>query len=236
MIYYSEHNLLFFDILKNGSTGFRKLFELVLGKEDGFLQYHQHDNSLFFITPPVLYATVVRNPYERLLTQFYHVNKKQLWTTFRYTVHYPFFRKWAKEFCSNEYKENDGHLYTQTQFLKFYENPLEYKIFKIEKLFAHELFFFLDLTAAQKAQIDNEYSKIIKELQGNLHHATNSIKQGTWQSYYDAETIEMCNKYYKCDFKAFDYEIIKPEEFEQKSFHSSQEGWLTTSDNKLRLI
>jgi hypothetical protein len=204
MIYYSEYDLVFITILKNGTNAFAKLFTYVMGKEP---------EPLFFTRQPTIHMTVVRNPYERLLTQFYHANRRQLWKEFKYTVHHPFFRKWVKETYSNGYDGEDGHLYTQTQFLQFVECQMEYKVFKAEEFSAHELFFFLNLTEERKAEIDKEYSKIIIELETSAHHATNSIKQGVWQSFYDAETIKICNNHYADDFKAFNYEIIKPEEF-----------------------
>ena len=204
MIYYSDYDFVCVDILKNGSTGLKKIFKFVLGREP---------DELFFIRKPQIHITVVRNPYKRLITQFYHINRIQLWKDFKHTVHHPFFKKWVKEIYGDGYNGNDGHLYNQTHFLQFYENPIDYKIFKLEELAAHELFFFLYLTEEYKIEIDNEYKKIIDELEKNTHHATNNLIQGVWQSYYDVETIEICNKYYANDFVAFNYEIIEPEEF-----------------------
>jgi len=46
------------------------------------------------------------------------------------------------------------------------------------------------------------------------HYATNNIKQGIWQTFYDSETIGICNEYFADDFEVFNYEIIDPNKWE----------------------
>lgn len=209
MIYYSDYDLAFVDILKNGSMGFRTLFTYVMDREP---------DKPFFIRQPKIYITAVRNPYDRLISQFYHANKGDIWKNWKWTVHHPYFRRWVRDTYKDGYKGIDGHFYSQTRLLQYYENDIAYKIFKMEELKnAHELFFFLPLTKARKAEIDEKYLEILDELQKSTHHATNNIKQGVWQSYYDAKTIEICNKEFENDFKAFGYEMIDPAEFNRLS-------------------
>ena len=205
MMYYSDHDVLFLTVLKNGSNVFRNLFEFVIGRES---------DALYFKKQPNTYITVVRNPYDRLVTQFYHANRDELYKKYKFTIHHPFFKKWVKETFEGGYKGDDLHMHTQTELLRYYENKLPINIFKLEELIPHELFFFLDLSEERKKEIDNEFPKIMVELEKEQHHLTNNIKQGVWQTYYDSKTIEICNKHFINDFVAFNYDIIEPEKFE----------------------
>ena len=209
MIYYSEYDFLFLTVLKSGSTVFKKLFEFVIGRES---------DAPYFKVLPKTYITVVRNPYDRLVTQFYHANKNEIYKDYKFTTHQPLFKKWVKETFEDGYKGDDWHMHTQSHLLQHYENNLPYKIFKLEELIPHELFFFLDLSEERKKEIDDEFPKIMVELEKSKHHTTNNIKQGVWQIYYDSKTIEICNKHFINDFVAFNYEIIEPEEFKPTYF------------------
>jgi hypothetical protein len=207
MVYYSEYDFLYVDIFKSGSTAIKTLFEYVLGREP---------DEPFFTKQPRTYITVVRNPYDRLVTQFYHANRIELWRDWKWTVHHPFFRKWVKETYENGYSGNDGHMFSQVRLLKYYENRLPYKIFKLEELVPYELFFFLPNYQERKEEINDKFLEIIANLEKITHHATNNLKQGIWQSYYDEKTIAICNEYFASDFIVFNYEMIEPVEFSKR--------------------
>jgi|688.fasta_scaffold415910_2 hypothetical protein len=207
MTYFSDYDLVLLDIMKNGSSRFISLFEYVLGKEK---------DKPVFIREPQLFITVVRNPYDRLVSQFYHCNKRELWNDYRYAIHYPFFRKWVKETYGNGYDGVDGHYYPQSYIIQYKKYPdLPYHIFKIEELKPYELFFFLgELSLERKADIAREYKELGQSRINDKHYATNNIKQGIWQTFYDSETIGICNEYFADDFEVFNYEIIDPNKWE----------------------
>lgn len=205
MIYYSEWDLVFLDIMKNGSNLFAELFKYVIGREA---------DKPFFEREPQLYVTVVRNPYDRLISQFYHINKGILVKEYKKAIHYPFFREWVKETYENGYDGTDGHLFAQSHIIQYFKYPLPYQIFKMEELIPHQLFFFLDLDDERKIDIDNKFSEIRLELSKTKHHAAGNIKQGIWQSFYDSQTIKICNQYFAKDFEAFRYDMINPSEWE----------------------
>lgn len=203
MTYFNEYDLAFADIMKNGTNVFTTLFEYVLGKADV---------RPFFLREPKVYISVVRNPYDRLVSQFYHVNRKIIWQL-RYSVHFPFFRKWVQETYENKTdcnQQDDGHILPQNWIIQYYQYPLPYHIFKLEELIPHELFFFLELDDERKQDIDLKFNEIKIEYDNNGHHANNTLKQGIWQSFYDSKTIEICNTFFLKDFEAFNYEIIEP--------------------------
>lgn len=204
MIYYSEWDLVFLDIMKNGSNVFVNLYKHVLGREA---------DRPFFEREPKWFITVVRNPYDRLVTQFYHINRRELNTTHKYSIHFPFFRKWVKETYENGYDGVDGHYFSQSHIIQYYEHPLPFMIYKIEELKPYQLFPFIDLTEEQKDEIVGKYVEIQNQYNLNKHHATTNGKQGVWQSFYDSETIKICNRYFANDFKAFDYPMVEPSEF-----------------------
>ncbi len=209
MTYFSDYDLAFLDIMKNGSSRFISLFEYVLGKE--------RDKPVF-IREPQIFIVVVRNPYDRLVSQFYHNNKRELWNDYRYAIHYPFFRKWVKETYGNGYDGNDGHYYSQSYIIQYKKYPeLPYHIFKIENLDPSDLFFFLgDLTDERKEDILKKYNELGWVKVVDKHYATNTIKQGIWQTFYDSETIRICNEYFADDFEVFGYEMLDPSEFNFK--------------------
>ncbi len=91
---------------------------------------------------------------------------------------------------------------------------MPYRVFKLEELVPHELFFFLELDDERKADIDVKFLEIRKELDKSRHHASGNLKQGIWQTFYDAESIEVCNDYFAKDFEAFNYEVIEPSKWE----------------------
>ena len=206
MMYFSEYDFVFLDIFKNGSNVFSRLFEYILGsKGDG-------PN---FIREPNIYISVVRNPYDRVVSQFYHHNRGTILKQYRYTIHYPFFRKWIEEMYSGKgYTGDDGHLHSQSNIIQYYENSSRIKIFKMEEFKPHEIFFFLDLTDEQKLDIDNKFSEIRLEMDLNKHHASTNMKQGIWQVYHTPQTIDICNNYFANDFKAFDYPMLDPKKWE----------------------
>lgn len=204
MRYYSEWDLVFLDIMKNGSNMFVQLFEYVMEKPA------EHP---YFVRVPQIYMTVVRNPYDRLVSQFYHHNRKELNVHYKNAIHYPFFRDWVKKTYENGYDGDDGHYFSQSHIIRYYEYPLPYHIFKLEDLKAHELFWFMDLSEERKAEIDKKAFELRKELDLNAHHAYSNMKQGVWQTFHNSETIAICNDYFANDFKAFDYEMIIPSEF-----------------------
>ena len=206
MMYFPEYDFVFLDIFKNGSNVFSRLFEYVLGsKGDG-------PN---FIREPNIYISVVRNPYDRVVSQFYNHNRGTILKQYRYTIHYPFFRRWIEETYSGKgYTGDDGHLYSQSHIIQYYENSSRIKIFKMEEFKPHEIFFFLDLTDEQKFDIDNKFSEIRAKLDLNGHHTTTNIKQGIWQVYHTSETIAVCNEFFTDDFKFFDYPMLDPTKWE----------------------
>lgn len=206
MIYYSDWDLCFLDILKNGSNLFAKLFNYVMEKPA---------DPPYFIRVPQIYITVVRNPYDRVISQFYHVNRGKLKNDYGYVqyIHYPFFKEWVKETYDNGYDGDDGHYISQTHQIRYYEYSLPYHIFKLETLEPHKLFWFMDLSDERKIDIDKKALEIKLELDLNTHHAFSNFKQGIWQTFHDSETIKVCNEYFANDFKAFNYEIINPSDF-----------------------
>ena len=209
MTYFSHYDLVFLDIMKNGSGRFIRLFEYVLGMD--------RDKPVF-IREPNIFITIVRNPYDRLVSQFYHANRKILWNEYRYAVHYPFFRKWVAETYENGYTDNDGHLFAQSHIIQYDKYPdLPYHIFKIEELEPYKLFFFLgDEAEKRKDEIQTKYDELGMEQIRIKHYASETIKQGIWQTFYDSKTIGICNEYFANDFKYFGYELLNPSEFNFK--------------------
>ena len=206
MMYYPEYDFVFLDIMKNGSNLLAQLFKHVFGKEF---------EEPYFVREPEIYMTVVRNPYDRLISQFYHIHRQVINRNFKFTIHYPFFRKWVKEVYSGEgYTGTDGHLFSQTHIIQYYEYPLPYKVFKLEELIPHQMFYFLDLTDEQKADIDAKFSEIRLDLTANGHHAFGAMKQGVWEVFHDKETIELCNNYFAKDFEAFGYDMVDTSKWE----------------------
>lgn len=206
MTYYSEWDLVLMDIMKNGSNVLVKLFDEVLGK---------HDDTTFFIIEPTTFIVPARNPYDRLVSQFYHINRKLLWEEYRHTIHYSFFKKWVKETYENGYDGMDGHFFSQTHIIQYDKHPdLPYTIFKLEELIPHQLFWFMELSEEKKIEIDNRYLEIQKEMSKTKHHATGNVKQGIWEIFYDSNTIEICNDYFGDDFRIFGYDMIEPTKWE----------------------
>jgi len=76
------------------------------------------------------------------------------------------------------------------------------------------MFYFLDLTDEQKADIDTKFSELRLDLAANGHHAFGTMKQGVWEVFHDEETIELCNNYFAKDFEAFGYDMITPSKWE----------------------
>lgn len=213
MMYYPKHNLSFFYIFKNGSQAFRELFTYVMEGE--------RDTS-DFVNKPEINITIVRNPYDRLVSQFYHANKGEIYRNWRLNslgyqklnLHYPLFKSWVRDTFNGGYKGSDEHMYSQPRLLKYFEGGIEYKVFKLEELVSvNELFFFMELTKERQNEIDIKYSEILRGMEKINHHATNTVKQGVWQNYYDAKTIEICNKEFEGDFIAFNYKVYDPKEF-----------------------
>lgn len=204
MRYYPDWDLCFLDIMKNGSNLFVQLFDYVIEKPAEYP---------YFIRVPQIYITIVRNPYDRLVSQFYHINRRKLNTDYKNAIHHPFFKEWVKETYGNGYDGDDGHYFSQTHQIRYYEHPLPYNIFKLETLKPHQLFWFMDLSDERKIDIDKKAAEIKLELDLNHHHAFGNSKQGVWQTFHDSETIKVCNEYFANDFKAFDYEIINPSDF-----------------------
>ena len=209
MTYFSDYDLVLLDIMKNGSSRFITLFEYVLGKE--------RDEPVF-IREPQIFITIVRNPYDRLVSQFYHINRKELLRDYRYAVHYPFFRKWVEETYGKGYNDVDGHFYAQSHIIQYDKYPdLPYHIFKMEELKPYELFFFLgDEAEERKDDIEREYNEFGLKKIADKHYASGTIKQGMWKTFYDPKTIEICNEYFANDFKYFGYEVLNPSEFNFK--------------------
>jgi len=203
MRYYPDWDLVFLDIMKNGSNVFVSLFEYVMEKPSV---------PPYFERTPEIYMTVVRNPYDRLVSQFYHHNRREL-NIFKNSIHHPFFKEWVKKTYKNGYNGDDGHYFSQTHIIRYYEYPLPYHIFKLETLVAHELFWFMNLSDERKKDIDAKAFELRTKLDLNYHHAYSNVKQGVWQTFYDSETIEICNNYFANDFKAFEYEMIEPSQF-----------------------
>ena len=200
---YDGYGVVFYPIHKNGTNLFKRLFDYVLGnrtnEETKNIEYVHH-------------IIIVRNPYDRLVSQFYHHNRREL-NIFKNSIHHPFFKEWVKKTYKNGYDGDDGHYFSQTHIIRYYEYPLPYHIFKLETLVAHELFWFMDLSDERKKDIDAKAFELRTKLDLNHHHAYSNIKQGVWQTFYDSETIEICNNYFANDFKAFEYEMIEPSQF-----------------------
>jgi hypothetical protein len=207
MTYFSDYELVFLDIMKNGSSRFISLFEYVLGKEK--------DNPVF-VREPQLFITVVRNPYDRLVSQFYHINRSELYRNYRYTIHYPLFREWVKKTYENGYDGDDGHIYAQNHIIQYYKYPdLPYHIFKLEELKPYELFFFLgELSDERKADIDKKYKELGQLRIDDGHYTAGNMKQGIWEIFHNQETIKICNDYFAKDFEAFGYDMIDPLKWE----------------------
>lgn len=206
MIYFSDCDVVLLDIMKNGSNLLTRLFSYVFEKEP---------DKPYFIREPQIFIVVSRNPYDRLVSQFYHINRKELTKDYQYAIHYPFFRKWVKETYENGYDGADGHYYAQSHIIQYDKFPdLPYTMFKMEKLIPHQLFWYINLSDERKADIDTKFSEITTELIRIKHHATDNLKQGKWETFYDSETIRICNQYFAKDFEAFGYDMIEPSEWE----------------------
>jgi len=206
MIYYSDYDLVLLDILKNGSNLLKQLFEYT---------FERKADRPYFLREPQIFIVVCRNPYDRLVSQFYHINAKELRNNYRYAIHYPFFRKWVKETYGMGYDGNDGHYYSQSHIIQYDKFPeLPYSIFKMEELIPHQLFWYMDLTDEKKSQIDEQFLEITNELVKTHHHSMGNSKQGLWKTFYDSETIEVCNQYFADDFRIFGYDMIDPLKWE----------------------
>lgn len=226
MFYWPKHNIVFHPILKNGSTALTELFKFVLGEGEE-IEFNLATKDTDPNTSK-LYITTLRNPYDRLVSQFYNVYKSHL-TKPKYRLksvehlrdihtHFFYFRYWVKETYENGYNGEDPHLYSQWHTLdNGYQYGADYKIFKMENLIPHELFFFLKLDDNQKKEIDDEYLKIMDHFEKNNHHATNNQKKHTWEVYHDSNTIRICNEYFADDFKKFEYQMINPSEFRNRN-------------------
>ncbi len=206
MTYFEKYDLAYMDIMKNGTNQFTKLFEWGLGVER---------SKPVFLREPKVFITIVRNPYDRLVSQFYHINRRKMFKEYQHTLHYPIFREWVKESYENGYDGDDGHHYSQSHIIQYDKFPqLHYHIFKIEELVPSDLFFFLDdLTEERKSEINQKYKEFNEEQVKNKHHATGNIKQGIWQMFYDSETLQIANNYFKSDFEYFGYEMLNPSDF-----------------------
>lgn len=205
MTYYPKYDLVLLDIMKNGFNVLVSLFDFVLG---------DHSTNPYFLVEPTTFIVPARNPYDRLVSQFYHINRKPLWEEYRHTIHYSFFKSWVKETYERGYDGTDGHYFSQTHIIQYDKHPdLPYRIFKMEELIPHQLFWFVDLSEEEKIEIDNRYLELQREMSKTKHHASGNVKQGIWEIFYDSKTIEICNNYFENDFKVFGYDMIQPSEW-----------------------
>ena len=118
MRYYPDWDLVFLDIMKNGSNVFVNLFEYVMEKPSV---------PPYFERTPEIYMTVVRNPYDRLISQWMHDTQIKNELFYSKLNQKKLFKEWVVSTYKNGYTGNDNHLLTQTDVIQYIPNE-KYKI------------------------------------------------------------------------------------------------------------
>jgi hypothetical protein len=232
-MYFKKYSLLYWKILKNGTNVFRDLLNDCLGETGYDLPSFTKINDTSFVIPNqpndkliVVWNqfAIVRNPYDRLVSQFYQskfIQNRYGWNAYElhramYELkHYEMFQYWVKETYKDGGKGiTDNHFLSQTDLIEYKKNNT-IKLFKLEELEYHKLFWFMDLTDEQKAEIDRKGDEWKKVHSSYGHHSKGYIRQGEWERYYDKNTIQICNEYFAKDFENFGYDMINSESFKR---------------------
>ena len=203
---YDDYGVVFYPIQKNGTNLFKKLFNYFLGKptNDETLKINNKHHIL-----------IVRNPYDRLISQWMHVtqirgkywDKKKKNTLVRYCKEQrKEFKNWVIEMYKNGYDGNDNHILSQSECLHITPDET-WKIFKLEDLIIDDLFYFYE--GIDSKHLHQKYEEFIESLEVEKeHHSRQYRALDYFMDYYDDEILEICNSYFDIDFKTFGYEIV----------------------------
>jgi hypothetical protein len=203
---YDDYGVVLYTIQKNGTNLFKRLFEYVLGNpsntENEKIDYKHH-------------ILIVRNPYDRLISQWMHVtqiksiywDKKEQNTLVRYCrKQRKEFKNWVIETYKTGYTGDDNHILSQSECLHIIPDKT-FKIFKLEDLIVDDLFYFLP--EIDSVNLNDKYKEILESLNGSIdHHSRQYRALDYFMDYYDDEVLEICNSYFNIDFKNFGYEIV----------------------------
>ena len=203
---YDDYGVVFHPIQKNGTNLFKRLFEYVLGNpsntENEKIDYKHH-------------ILIVRNPYDRLISQWMHVtqiksiywDKKEQNTLILYREEQKkYFKEWVIETYKTGYTGDDNHILSQSECLHMIPDKT-FKIFKLEELVIDDLFYFLP--EINFVNLNDKYKEILESLNGSIdHHSRQYRAFDYFMDYYDDEVLEICNSYFKLDFNNFDYKEI----------------------------
>ena len=196
---YDDYGVVFYPIQKNGTNLFKRLFDYVLGnrtnEETKNIEYVHH-------------IIIVRNPYDRLISQWMHDTQIKNELFYSKLNQKKLFKEWVVSTYKNGYTGNDNHLLTQTDVIQYIPNE-KYKIFKLGEFVIEDLFYFLDNIDFEN--LHNEYDKILEYLNNETeHHSSKFRMSNDFKDYYDTELLEICNSSFRIDFQNFGYEMITP--------------------------
>lgn len=203
---YDDYGVVFYTIQKNGTNLFKRLFEYVLGNpsntENEKIDYKHH-------------ILIVRNPYDRLISQWMHVtqiksiywDKKEQNTLILYREEQKkYFKEWVIETYKTGYTGDDNHILSQSECLHITPDET-WKIFKLEDLIIDDLFYFYE--GIDSKHLHQKYEEFIESLEVEKeHHYRQYRALDYFMDYYDDEILEICNSYFDIDFKNFGYKIV----------------------------
>ena len=125
MVYYKKYSLIYWSILKNGTKVFRDLLNEIIGdRGTDIFQFNKVTEKNFIIPAQpndklitaINQFAVVRNPYDRLISQFYHsefIEARYGWNSYELNramyqlKHFDMFKYWVK----NTYEDNGKTYY-----------------------------------------------------------------------------------------------------------------------------
>jgi hypothetical protein len=117
-----------------------------------------------------------------------------------------YFKEWVIETYKTGYTGDDGHILSQSECVHIIPDKT-FKIFKLEDLIIDDLFYFLP--EIDSVNLNDKYKEILESLNGSIdHHARQYRALDYFMDYYDDEVLEICNSYFRLDFKNFDYKKI----------------------------
>lgn len=219
VIYYKKYKLLYWKILKNGTAVFTDLLNEVLGEGVQFENIAPIDDTTILVSGNEFVNvrnqfTIVRNPYDRLVSQFYHseflgkLGKNDFKNMSDSIMHFEAFHKWVKDTYGGDGSVDNQHFLTQTKLMHYRDNKIM-KFFKLEELKYHQLFWFMKLSDEEKWEIDRKGEKWKQFHTSYGHHSKGFIRKGELMDYYNDDTIKICNEYFLVDFQNFGYQMIE---------------------------